>query len=100
MGGIIRAHAIPFKIIATLNADNTPFNALAHAIAHQQLHATAATNILKRFVDAVGGGTFPTPQQVIDAPDATLRAVGFSNAKTAALKDLAAKTIEGIVPDR
>jgi DNA-3-methyladenine glycosylase II len=81
-------------------ADGTPFLVLARAIAHQQLHATAANNILKRFVDSVGtNGAFPTPQQVIDAPEATLRAAGFSFAKIASLRDLAMKTIEGIVPD-
>jgi DNA-3-methyladenine glycosylase II len=96
MGGVIKAVG-PCKIAAAL--DGTPFRALAQAIAHQQLHATAANTILKRFVDSVGGGAFPTPQQVLDTPDATLRAAGFSSSKSAALKDLAAKTIEGIVPD-
>ena len=81
-------------------ADGTPFLVLARAIAHQQLHATAANTILKRFVDSVGTkGAFPTPQQVIDASEATLRAAGFSFAKIASLRDLATKTIEGIVPD-
>jgi DNA-3-methyladenine glycosylase II len=37
---------------------------------------------------------------VVAAPEATLRAAGFSFAKIASLKDLAAKTIEGIVPGR
>ena len=97
MAGIIRA-AGPYKLEA--NLEHTPFEALARAIAHQQLHATAANTILKRFIDAVGDGTFPSPQQVLDAPDTTLRAAGFSTSKSAALKDLAAKTHAGIVPDR
>lgn len=97
MGGIIEA-AGPYKLKADL--EGSPFQALAQAIAHQQLHATAANNILKRFIGTVGTGTFPTPQQVLAAPDSVLRAAGFSNAKTASLKDLAAKTIEGIVPTR
>jgi DNA-3-methyladenine glycosylase II len=97
MGGIIQA-AGPYRLKADL--EGTPFQALAHAIAHQQLHATAANNILKRFIDTVGGGTFPTPEQVLAAPNAVLRAAGFSTAKTASLKDLAAKTLEGVVPTR
>ena len=97
MGGIIQAVG---RYTLKANLEDTPFVALAQAIAHQQLHATAATTILKRFIENVGGGTFPTPQQVLDAPDAVLRAVGFSTAKSAALKDLAAKTIAGIVPNR
>jgi DNA-3-methyladenine glycosylase II len=80
--------------------DHPPFETLVRAIAHQQLHGVAAERILARFIDACGNGCFPTPQQVIDAADAQLRASGFSYAKIAALKDLAAKTISGIVPAR
>lgn len=97
MAGVIRAVGA-YTVRADL--EGTPFEALARAIAHQQLHGTAANTILKRFVDAVGGGTFPAPQQVLAAPEATLRATGFSFAKIAALKDLAAKTLNGVVPDR
>src|SRR5262249_47387212 len=42
---------------------------------------------------------FPSAQQVLDASEQQLRAVGFSGAKVAALKDLAAKTLSGLVPD-
>jgi len=75
-----------------------PFEALCSAIAHQQLHGVAARRILARFVELFAPAKFPSPQQVLAARDAQLRAVGFSAAKTAALKDLAAKTIAGIVP--
>src|SRR6202034_921975 len=80
--------------------DQPPFEALARAIAHQQLHGVAAERILARFIEACGNDCFPLPQQVIDAREARLRACGFSYAKIAALKDLAAKTIDGIVPAR
>jgi DNA-3-methyladenine glycosylase II len=80
--------------------DHPPFETLARAIAHQQLHGIAAERILSRFVDACGQGGFPLPQQVLDAEPARLRATGFSYAKIAALKDLAAKTISGVVPAR
>ncbi|HEY4972664.1 MAG TPA: hypothetical protein VII41_03590 [Steroidobacteraceae bacterium] len=80
--------------------DHPPFQSLARAIAHQQLHAAAANSILGRFIKACGDGGFPTPQQVLDASDASLRSAGFSFAKIAALKDLAAKTISGVVPAR
>jgi DNA-3-methyladenine glycosylase II len=78
----------------------TPFEVLARAIAHQQLHATAANNILGRFTALFDGGVFPLPQHVIEADAARLRAVGFSHAKIAALKDLAAKALSGVVPAR
>jgi DNA-3-methyladenine glycosylase II len=81
--------------------DHPPFQSLARAIAHQQLHGVAAERILARFVDSCGSaGAFPLPQQVLDTTDTRLRATGFSFAKIAALKDLAAKTMSGIVPAR
>jgi DNA-3-methyladenine glycosylase II len=98
MGGVIEATG---AYAMEANMEGTPFLALARAIAHQQLNGTAANTILKRFVDSVGTeGQFPTPRQVLDAPEATLRAAGFSFAKIASLRDLATKALEGIVPDR
>jgi DNA-3-methyladenine glycosylase II len=78
--------------------DAPPFQALARAIAHQQLHAAAAKSILARFVDRCGGGCFPSPEQVIAARETDLRAIGFSLAKIASLRDLATKTVDGVVP--
>ena len=75
-----------------------PFQALAHAIAHQQLNGTAANTILRRLIAACNDGPFPSPQWVLAAPAATLRAAGFSFAKVAALKDLAEKTLAQVVP--
>ena len=40
-----------------------------------------------------------TPAQVVKAPMRTLRACGFSTAKSLALKDLAKKRLDGTVPD-
>jgi DNA-3-methyladenine glycosylase II len=40
----------------------------------------------------------PKPQELLDTPDTQLRAAGLSGNKTAALKDLAAKALDGIVP--
>src|SRR6185437_714508 len=97
LGSLIRAVG-PYGLV--MESETQPFEALAQAIAHQQLHAAAARNILGRFITNVGGGRFPTPQVVIEAPEQALRAVGFSGSKIAALRDLANKTVEGIVPDR
>jgi DNA-3-methyladenine glycosylase II len=97
MAGLIAA-AGPYR--AEPLPDHPPFERLARAIAHQQLHGAAAESILARFIAACGSGGFPTPQQVLDSSDAQLRGSGFSYAKIAALKDLAAKTLSGIVPAR
>ncbi len=77
----------------------SPFESLTRAIANQQLNGKVAQRILDRLVALYGdGGAFPTPQQLLATPDEKLRAVGFSYAKIAALKDLAAKTVSGVVP--
>ncbi len=77
---------------------HSPFRALARAIAHQQLNGTAAERILARFVALYPGTEFPSPGQVLETADQALRSVGFSYSKVASLKDLAAKTMQGIVP--
>jgi DNA-3-methyladenine glycosylase II len=74
-----------------------PFNALARAIAYQQLAGRAAAAIHGRFL-ACFGGAAPTPAGVLATPVETLRACGLSGAKTAAIVDLALKFSDGTVP--
>jgi len=62
------------------------------------LNGTAAATILGRVKALYPGRPFPTPQDLLDTPDERLRGAGLSRAKIAAIKDIAAKTIEGIVP--
>lgn len=75
-----------------------PFDALAESIAYQQLSGKAAATIWKRVRALYGRRKWLDPRQVLATPDETLRACGLSRSKTAALKDLAAKTIDGTVP--
>ena len=96
LGGLIRAVG-PCKLAPP--EDCHPFQVLAQAIAHQQLNGTAANTILKRLIDSCSQGTSPTPHLVLQASVESLRAAGFSFAKVAALKDLAAKTLAAVVPD-
>jgi DNA-3-methyladenine glycosylase II len=97
MAGLVAA-AGPYSLKPELEC--TLFRALARAISHQQLHANAANAILRRFASSCGSGEFPTPEEVLAAPKRKMRAAGFSLAKIAALKDLAQKTLEGVVPER
>jgi len=76
-----------------------PFHSLLRSITFQQLNGAAAATILQRVLDQVGGGDFPHPGQLLAAPDETLRAAGLSRQKIAAMRDLAAKTLAGVVPD-
>ncbi len=76
----------------------SPFEALVHAVAHQQLNGTAANTILKRFKALFPGKRFPVPEDLAGVTDDQIRACGFSRAKILAIRDIAAKTIEGVVP--
>ncbi|MEY2439767.1 MAG: DNA-3-methyladenine glycosylase [Verrucomicrobiota bacterium] len=75
-----------------------PFEALAESIAYQQLSGKAAATIWGRVRALYPRRKFLDPKAVVTTPDEKLRAAGLSRAKVAALKDLAAKTIDGTVP--
>ena len=76
----------------------SPFESLARAIAYQQLHDKAAESILHRFVKLCPRQRFPTPSELLAITPRAIRRAGFSRAKVAALRDLAAKSLGGIVP--
>jgi DNA-3-methyladenine glycosylase II len=75
-----------------------PFDALAESIAYQQLSGKAAATIWKRVRALYPKKKYLDPKLVLTTPDRKLRAAGLSRSKVAALKDLAAKTIDGTVP--
>lgn len=75
-----------------------PFQALVQSVAYQQLNGTAAETIFGRVKALYPHARFPTPQDLLDTPDGRLRGAGLSRAKTAAIKDIAAKTLAGVVP--
>jgi len=76
----------------------SPYEALLEAIAYQSISGKAAATIFAR-VRALGEkGRLPTPQRMLELPAARLRAAGLSHAKVAAMKDLAAKVLGGVVP--
>src|SRR5438876_7434539 len=75
-----------------------PFDALTESIAYQQLSGRAAAAIWSRVRALYPKGKRLDPQKILATPDDTFRAAGLSRAKIAALKDLAAKTIDGTVP--
>lgn len=77
-----------------------PFDALAESIAYQQLSGKAAATIWGRVRALFGKRKWLDPHEVLQMPDEKLRAAGLSRSKVAALKDLAAKTIDGTVPRR
>ena len=78
--------------------NTSPFQALVQSVAHQQLNGTAANTILRRVIALYPKRRFPTPEDLLSTADEPLRGAGLSRAKVAAIKDIAAKTVEGLVP--
>ncbi|MBI4389401.1 MAG: DNA-3-methyladenine glycosylase 2 family protein [Nitrospinae bacterium] len=72
------------------------FYVLCKAIIAQQISTRAADSITARFA-ALFDGKAPTPARVFPLPDETLRAIGLSRQKTAYLKDLSGKFLDGSI---
>lgn len=103
--GRLIAKAGPFTM--RLSSTLSPFEALVESIVYQQLHGKAAATIHRRMVesfhpalamDGLAPGTHFSPQHLLDCPNEQLRAAGLSANKALALRDLAAKTLDGTVP--
>jgi len=100
---IQRAGPFTLRVAST----QSPFEALAESIIYQQLHGKAAATIHRRLLESFipicglaqnGNPAHPSPQHLLDCPNAQLRAAGLSANKSLALRDLAAKTLDGTVP--
>ena len=76
----------------------TPFRELLRAIVYQQLSGKAAATIFSRVLAIYGKGRYPTPDELLQTPIERLRAAGVSRAKSLAMRDLAARTLDGTVP--
>jgi 3-methyladenine DNA glycosylase/8-oxoguanine DNA glycosylase len=86
------------------------FAALLESIIYQQLNGKVAAIITARVKALFPDNTkrlrtrrglvagFPTPEQILAAPEALLRSAGLSQAKMLAIRDLAAKSLDGTVP--
>ena len=94
------AKAGPFTL--RLPAQQSPFEALLRSIIYQQLHGKAAATIharlLESFAPLSGLGVHPSPQHILECPNEQLRTAGLSHNKALAVRDLAAKTLDGTVP--
>jgi 3-methyladenine DNA glycosylase/8-oxoguanine DNA glycosylase len=77
----------------------SPYQSLVRAVVYQQLNGSAAATILGRVKALFPGRRFPKPEDFLSTSDQRLRGAGLSRAKTAAIKDISAKTLAGLVPD-
>ena len=64
----------------------------------QQLSGSSARAILAKLVDQLPTGHAFLPSEVSALPENTLRACGLSSAKTATVKELAKRAVEGVLP--
>ena len=95
MRRLIRKHG---KCDLTPETRRSPFQSLVQAVAHQQLNGTAANTILTRFKKLFPRRKFPRPEDLAKVTDAQIRACGFSFAKIKSIRDIAEKTLSGVVP--
>lgn len=87
----------PFRL--TAQPRQHPFHALLRAIVYQQLSGRAAAAIHSRVSVLLPDRRSVGAAQLLALPDETLRAAGLSAAKVRAVKDLAEKTLAGVVPN-
>lgn len=81
-------------------AEDTPYEALLKAITYQSISGKAAATIFERVKALSGNSRPPSPEQMLKLSKPALRKAGLSAAKVLAMKDLARKTVEGVVPSR
>jgi 3-methyladenine DNA glycosylase/8-oxoguanine DNA glycosylase len=85
-----------------IDTDGTesPYDVLMESVAYQSISGKAAATIFARVKALGSNGRAPSPPEMLKLRKSTLRKAGLSGAKILAMKDLARKTIEGIVPTR
>jgi len=91
---IERVGAFAFK----LDECDSVYESLLEAIMHQSIAGKAAQAIYARIKALGTNGNCPTPEELLRVSTRTLRKCGLSKAKVASVRDLAQKTIDGVVP--
>ena len=75
-----------------------PYRALVRSVVYQQLSGKAAATIHGRVLALFPDKDHPDPEDLIEASPEFLRTAGLSRQKAAALKDIAQKRLDGIIP--
>ena len=84
------------KLPARRSSD--PYLALLETIAYQQLAGSAAKKIWERVI-ALFDQDGPRPDKLIALSEEELRSAGLSRSKAVSMREIAARTISGQVPD-
>jgi DNA-3-methyladenine glycosylase II len=80
------------------DGNESPYEVLMESIAYQSISGKAAATIFGRVKALGSNGRPPTPEQMLRLRRPILRKAGLSGAKIDAMKDLARKTLSGVVP--
>jgi len=86
----------PFAL--ELKLADSLFEAMLRSIVYQQLHGKAAATIHARVLAELQKHGGPFPEALAKSSDVALRGAGLSGNKLLAVRDLAAKCLEGVVP--
>jgi 3-methyladenine DNA glycosylase/8-oxoguanine DNA glycosylase len=87
---------VPFQI--DIADAQSPYEVLLESITYQSISGKAAATIFGRIKALGSNGRPPSPEQMLKLRKPALRKAGLSGAKVLAMKDLAQKTINGVVP--
>lgn len=90
----VRRHE-PYPV--TFDRFRDPYKALIQAVVYQQLSGKAAATIYGR-VMGLFPGSHPTPADVLETPDERFRGAGLSRQKIAAIRDIAQKRLDRVIP--
>lgn len=93
----VLADVIRYSPVPKFKKHTNYYQELASSIISQQLSVKAAATIEKRFVELFAGGSFPTPEQILEKDVEELRAVGLSRPKAGYIQDLASKVVDGTI---
>ena len=90
------AETAPFQIDV---ADaQSPYEVLLESIVYQSISGKAAATIFGRIKGLSATGGVPTPEEILKLRKPVLRKAGLSGAKVEAMRDLAQKALDGVVP--
>jgi DNA-3-methyladenine glycosylase II len=83
----------------TFEKKKEPYRSLVRSVVYQQLSGKAAGTIHGRMIALFPHKDHPDPEDLIEASPELLRTAGLSRQKIAAIKDVAQKRLDGIIPE-
>ena len=96
--GRLIAETLEFRVES--DGTESPYETLLESITYQSISGKAAETIFGRIRALGKNGKAPEPEEMLRLQKRVLRKAGLSGAKIAAMKDLARKTLDGVVPTR